>query len=160
MLPLGSRFIQLPAHRLEPRLLLSADLTHAAPIGKARVDLEGRGELAKVGADGKVYCLNETGACTVLDAKADAWADAVLATNTSSIPIEDIARVTRIPDHSLRRLEAGFAAEFGIPGRVELDLLEEPLGVVRQENLLAGPDHDGARRALRPRRAGARMTNV
>ena len=30
--------------------------------------------------------------------------------------------------------------------RVELDLLEEPLGVVRQEDLLAGPDHDGDRR--------------
>ena len=26
-----------------------------------------------IGADGKVYCLNETGVCTVLDAKADTF---------------------------------------------------------------------------------------
>ena len=34
-----------------------------------------------IGADVKVYCINETGSCTVLDAKARDWGDAVLATN-------------------------------------------------------------------------------
>ncbi len=43
--------------------------------------VKGAFSASPVGADGKVYCLNETGLCTVLDAKADAWEDAVIATN-------------------------------------------------------------------------------
>jgi outer membrane protein assembly factor BamB len=43
--------------------------------------LKGGFSASPIGADGKVYCLNELGVCSVIDAKATAWDDAVLATN-------------------------------------------------------------------------------
>jgi outer membrane protein assembly factor BamB len=56
-----------------------ADAKTGKLVYKERV--KGAFSASPVAADGKVYCLSETGVCTVLDAKADNWADAVLATN-------------------------------------------------------------------------------
>lgn len=58
-------------------LITCADARTGKELYKERT--KGAYSASPIGADGKVYCLNETGVCTVLDAKADTFE--ILATN-------------------------------------------------------------------------------